>query len=267
MQTYILWFERIVLSKKTLVAAIACAVIAGFLALSKSPRIADSTWQTFGEDEKASQTSNLSMITLPTDFNRYHHFVGTFRKKIFVNGGEINRSASLYIPFGKGPYGDKSGIEIEFNNDKDHTIARFRFVENVGAKFVIGKYSSWQTTDFGSPHGFDRSGDDLDQLTFYSREKFYRTKWLKDVGGRWKQVWDLLHTTPIIGLNRSEVLNLLGPESPPQQRLNGIGYYRLADRTDHLSAPLKFLELKYDNDRVVAFKSLQLREIERSGDL
>jgi hypothetical protein len=237
------------------------ALLAVLMGVSPSSRGADAHWQTFGQDVSPWESSNPSMDMVSTDFNRYHHFVGTPRKKVFVNGGEVERKGSLYIPFGNGPYRSKSVLEVKFNNDKDRTVARFRFLEKIGSQFSVGKYSTWQTKDFGSPHGFDRSSVDTGQLTFYSRETFDRTKWLKDIWFRSRQTWDLLHSTPIIGMSRTNVVDLLGPESPPHEPVKDIGYYQITATTDNLSAPLKYLELKYVDGKVVAFRIEQLRQI------
>ncbi len=223
----------------------------------------DSEWETVGQKDKVWQTSNLSMNTVPADFNRYHHFVGTPRGQMLVTRDLLYApGTSQYIPFGIGPYVDKSVIEIQFNNDQYHTLARFRFVEKSGTKFVIGQYSSWQTTDFGSRHNIENSKDTTDQLTFYNNKIFDRKNWVKDFMGRRDQVWDFLHSNAVIGMSRNQVLNLLGPESPPHQYLKDVGYYQLQPRSDNISAPKEYLELKYDNDHVVAFKSEVLVQIE-----
>ena len=218
-----------------------------------------SNWTTVQPENNPWHTTNLVMSTVATDFNSYHHFVGMPRKRVPVSVLSSNDGTSLYIPLSPGPYKDKSVLEVQFNSDKEETVRRFRFLEKSGTKYVTGQFSSWQMKDFGPPHGIDRSAD-MDKLTFYSRECFDQKKWVEGLLFRGRQVWDLVHSNPLIGMNRTAIKNLLGPQTLLNQKSENIEYYQLGEPSDNLSAALPFLELKYENNRVAAFRCERLHD-------
>jgi hypothetical protein len=209
------------------------------------------------------QTQNFALSAVPDDFNRQHHLVGTPKVKLHsANGFSVGKS--LYLPIPTGPYRDKSLLEIQFKDDKDHTVARFRFVEKQNTKITPGTYSTWQKNDFGVPHNINDDTNMPAELTYFSAQCFDPKIWRANIGLRRYQTWDLLHFVPIIGIRRKQIIDLLGTESEaPHQKLDNVSYYELGLRSDNLPSPMVYLELKYNNDRVVAFQTETLKEIWR----
>ena len=147
---------------------------------------------------------------------------------------------------------------MQFNNDK---VSRFRFVEKQGTKEKVGLYSGWQEQDLGAPHNFNDDTDMPAALTYFSTQCYDQKIWRTNIGLRKFQTWDLLHSVPLIGMSRKQIIDLLGTESsPPKQKLDNVGYYRLNSPGDSIPSPLLYLELKYSNDRVVAFQTETLTE-------
>jgi hypothetical protein len=192
------------------------------------------------------------MDSIPEEFNRIHHFVGTARHQIYYVGKFYDRGSSLYATMPAGPYRDKSALEIQFNHDKQKTIARFRFVQKDGEKFLTGKFSAWQTKDFGAPHNIEIKDPGGDQLTFFFNSTFDQHNWTTNILTRGMALWDLFHSFSIIGMDRNDVHNLLGPGDPASAPLNDVEFYQLTTHTDTLPNSIAYLELKYDKDRVVS---------------
>jgi hypothetical protein len=229
------------------------------------------------------QMSNLSMDVVPSEFNRCYGLVGMSVKEaatgILCNHFKFTRGKSDYIPMPVGPY-DQTLLEVQYTDDQNR-ISRFRFVEKDGDGSKCGKYSTWQTEDIERKRngGLMSSYANPNHLTLPD-EKFDKVNWMLDLKSqhRLKETWDLLHSNLIIGMTRHDILDLLGPASArPKERdysdpafyqlereYHDVDYYQLTSPGgDCVPSPIDYLELKYSNDHISAFRIEEITPILR----
>jgi hypothetical protein len=204
--------------------------------------------------------ANLTMHNVPSDFNHYYCLVGLSAKEAINLVGSRNSftvNESDFFPMAVGPY-DQTLLEVQYT--KDHkTVLRFRFVERIGDTVKDGKYSSWQTKDIEPKvRNYDRRYSNANCLTV-ANEKFDIQKWLHGIqlNKRTAETWDLLHSYQLMGMTRENVQKVLGPSSPHPngQRSDNIEYYQISARGCVLPEPIWYLEFKYFNGRVCAFRT------------
>lgn len=78
-----------------------------------------------------------------------------------------------------------------------------------------------------------------------------------DLNVRLKERTDFLQSYPVIGMKREEILSLLGPPSAspkPAERDGIVDYYQLSYSHNQIT-PILFLEFRYSNGRVCAFRT------------
>ncbi len=216
------------------------------------------------------QTSNWTMDPVPQQFNRYYGLVGLRAQRpmldLFYNRFKFTKDKSEFFPLPDGPYHERTLLEIQYT-ENHKSVLRFRFVEKNGNDIKGGAYSAWQTDNFQPTDGnvnLDQSN--ITQLNYMS-EKFDKRKWHRELAvhsqSRAYETWDLLHSYPLVGMKRQDILDLLGPVSTADEPIEGIDYFRLSFG-GCTPGPIAYLELKYSNDRVTAFR---LEEVKPEIDM
>jgi hypothetical protein len=90
-------------------------------------------------------------------------------------------------------------------------------------------------------------------------EKFDKQKWQQwpssiDVNLRLRERWDLLQSYQLVGMSRREIADMLGPPEQKETDSTDVDYYRLNSNTCGRT-PAFYLEFKYSNNRVCAFRT------------
>ena len=204
------------------------------------------------------QTSNLSMKTVPSEFNSFYRLVGLSvqppRINLLFNTSKFTKDDSDFFPMSAGPYGNKTVLEVQYTADRKN-IRRFRFVQkndNNGTKCL--EYSEWQADVQPNSETIDRCRPDPNHLTEMD-EPFDRQKWLLIGMDRMKETWDFLHSRSIVGMTRKQTLEQLGPAS---KSIGNIDYYQLSGGAS--MSPTVYLEFQYLNERVSAFRTEEIMD-------
>jgi hypothetical protein len=156
------------------------------------------------------------------------------------------------------PYAENTLLEVQHNEDRT-SVLRFRFVEKDGDDLRCGEYSAWQTKDI-QPKLRSPESNNTNRRSGLN-EKFDKQKWRTglDFNDRTREIWDLLHSYPLIGMKREKVSELLGPTSEPQDPIDGIDYYQLSSVGDVEPDGITYLELKYSNGLVSEFRTEEVK--------
>lgn len=224
--------------------------------VSREPEYSASNWQ----------TSNVDKETVASDLNRHLYIVGMPQRALCCCiGWPLNHTADSDYYFANGPYKD-SLMEVQYTDDHKF-VSRFRIVEKIGDKPVVGKFSDWQAinlrkhpNDFMSNESISELSNHRSPIELCYGPKFDPAEWQNRCFGRWSMVSDLVHSYRLIGMNRQEIHKLLGepsrwhPQYDPADELSrNSECYQL---TFHFCGNVStdFLDFAYSNDKVVAFR-------------
>lgn len=216
------------------------------------------------EDEKW-HTKPLTYETLGADVNNYYRVVGLPKDCIcqFMAGQPAYSDHGHDFFYVSGH--PKMFVEIEYSDD-GQTIRRFRFIEKSPSTLTENKYGGWQIKDVRQRANEFKTGISILQLDTakdpfampFATMAFTSKTWRSDLQHRIWFLFDIVHDYPIIGMNHSALIAILGtadyiPNVPPDANsdFDYVDKYTLSGGCLGIYSDL---EIAYRDDKAVAFR-------------
>jgi hypothetical protein len=215
-------------------------------------------------DEKW-QTKSLSFETLGSDVNNYYHVVGLPKNCIcqFMAAQPAYSEQGHDFFYVSGH--PKMFIEVEYADD-GQTIQRFRFIDKSPNHLSEKRFGGWQTKNVRQQASDFMDGISIVKLDMardpfampFASMPFTPQSWKTDAQHRPWFLFDIAHDYPVIGMNHSQLVAILGTaDYIPKASSDVHSSFNYVDRyvlSYGCLGVYSVLEIAYVGDRAVALR-------------